>query len=608
MLNKFREKMAEYGFETDIIPDGNIHRFRVGAKGQSGWYVCYSENSFVAGSFGDWKSGLSVTFSDFEKSNYDHTEFHKKVEQIKLKAEEEKKRANEEAEKKANSIWNQAGPCHEHPYLSNKKVKSHGLKIFNNSLVVPVKGSDKKIKSLQFISEDGSKKFLSGGAMKGSAFSIPGETDIIYICEGYSTGATIAEQTGNCVICAFNAGNIIEVAKKIRSKNKDVEIVICCDNDRKNEINVGVEKGKEAAQLVNGKVAIPEFPGEEGTDFNDLHNIGVDILQFLTGIDNGLYQDVKKFVQSTNGKIRLSELNSHFGFSDKSSKDIMLKIVNQLCKNNILKKDRIRSFTYKVVRAEEEKQNLDSEPIPLNIHLPFFLEDFVTIYKKTIIVIAGESNTGKTAASFDCLASNISAGHRNITYYSSEMSIDEYKSRAAGINPNMSFWENADFYDRNSDFADLITGEKKDGIHIIDYLEPLSEGGYAGIERDITEIWEELRDGVAIINLQKTTGMELARGGDGTKAKSRLYISLSQGYRCADDGWVNICKIIKSKIPKHPMQNVDGKSCFYRASKRGIEILSAWQYMNFETQKHFIKQLQEDIPAAENTVRSLIRI
>jgi len=139
--------------------------------------------------------------------------------------------------------------------------------------VVPVlKGG--VLHSLQFINENGDKKFLYGGRVQGCYFSIgnPKDAKTICITEGLSTGATIRQATGHPVVVAFNAGNLLSVAKTMREKFPDLPLFIFGDLD---ESGTGQTKANEAALAVDGFVTIPPFTGEElavdhpPSDFND---------------------------------------------------------------------------------------------------------------------------------------------------------------------------------------------------------------------------------------------------------------------------------------------------------------------------------------------------
>jgi putative DNA primase/helicase len=54
--------------------------------------------------------------------------------------------------------------------------------------------------------------------------------------EGWATGATLHEATGLPVVVAFNAGNLLLVAKLIRREYPAARLVICADNDWKTAI------------------------------------------------------------------------------------------------------------------------------------------------------------------------------------------------------------------------------------------------------------------------------------------------------------------------------------------------------------------------------------
>jgi hypothetical protein len=76
----------------------------------------------------------------------------------------------------------------------------------------------------------------------------------------------------SCVV-AFNAGNLLSVAKAVRKRHPNAEIILAADNDRWTNGNPGLSRAREAALAIGGKLAIPDFEdvSAEPTDFNDLH-------------------------------------------------------------------------------------------------------------------------------------------------------------------------------------------------------------------------------------------------------------------------------------------------------------------------------------------------
>jgi len=69
------------------------------------------------------------------------------------------------------------------------------------------------------IHADGMKKFLGGGRITGTFFSMADKPDgPLVICEGYATGASIFEATGFATVCAIDCGNLLAVARSLRAK------------------------------------------------------------------------------------------------------------------------------------------------------------------------------------------------------------------------------------------------------------------------------------------------------------------------------------------------------------------------------------------------------
>jgi putative DNA primase/helicase len=69
------------------------------------------------------------------------------------------------------------------------------------------------------------------------------------IAEGFATAAILHEATGQQVFIAFDAGNLINVAKLVRTKNPTAEIIIAGDND---ESGTGQNAARAAALAING--------------------------------------------------------------------------------------------------------------------------------------------------------------------------------------------------------------------------------------------------------------------------------------------------------------------------------------------------------------------
>ncbi len=264
-ISEFKAALDAAGLSTKaaIIADGRLRRFYIKGdkKGSlNGWYVLHAEE-IMAGAFGSWKHGINETWCAKSQNLMTPEERYKFSESIKKATQEremEVEAYRQRAREKALYIWKVSPPAPaQHPYLVTKSVKSHGIKLYNNALVVPLRNVSGVIQSLQFINEDGSKNFLKGGLKKGCYFAIGTPQSRLCVCEGYSTAASIYEFTGDAVAVSFDAGNLLNVAKVMRSKFPEIELVICADDDSDNETNTGILKAREAAAAVGALVAYP---------------------------------------------------------------------------------------------------------------------------------------------------------------------------------------------------------------------------------------------------------------------------------------------------------------------------------------------------------------
>ena len=268
-VQKFRDAIQATGLTPPevIEADGKLRRFSSnGKRGDgAGWYLLFGDG-VPAGCFGDWRTGFSQTWrADIGRAvtPAEEAAHRARVEAMRREREAAEARSKSEAQARARAIWKDAIPAPDgHAYLKRKGIKAHGARLHKGALLIPMR-ADGAIHSLQFIGEGGDKRFLSGGRVAGCYFSI-GDTKgaaALCIAEGFATGATIHEATGYPVAVAFNAGNLLAVAKAMREKFPDLPLILCADDDRKTPGNPGLTKATEAARMVSGLLVIPEFVG-----------------------------------------------------------------------------------------------------------------------------------------------------------------------------------------------------------------------------------------------------------------------------------------------------------------------------------------------------------
>jgi putative DNA primase/helicase len=263
----FAAAMAELALlpPEPVVADGAVHSFHVeGDKrgSKNGRYQIYADGH-PAGWFGSHKVGIWHKWSAARTgalTSAEHTALADRMAGLRAARIAEQEAAQGTVATRAAMLWQRSKPVTvEHPYLARKAVKPYGIRVLREQLVIPVRDTDGRLWSLQFIAADGSKKFLTGGRKRGCYCSIGQPNGILCVCEGYATGASIYQATGYATAIAFDAGNLDSVAQNLRKKFPEHTLVLCADNDANTPGNPGVTSATAAARAVSGSVAIPTF-------------------------------------------------------------------------------------------------------------------------------------------------------------------------------------------------------------------------------------------------------------------------------------------------------------------------------------------------------------
>lgn len=269
--SQFRAALSARGLLPDeIIVNGKIQRCRVegGKSGRmDGSYILHPDEPLVGG-FENWRDGLGwqawrwQVAGDLSREEWAARRV--RFDLIKQQRQVDTKLRHAETACRAARLLGLCKPAtNSHPYLLRKGVNSYGLRQQREQLVLPVRDKHGALWSLQFIGADGSKRFLTGGRKRGCYFAIGVPRETLCICEGYATAASIFEATGHATAVAFDAGNLEPVARALREKFPDLNIIICSDDDSETPGNPGLSRATAAALAVHGCLAIPQFDTEQ---------------------------------------------------------------------------------------------------------------------------------------------------------------------------------------------------------------------------------------------------------------------------------------------------------------------------------------------------------
>lgn len=261
----------------------------------------------------------------------------------------------------------------------------------------------------------------------------------------------------------------------------------------------------------------------------------------LDSRERTLSQDVREWVLSSSGLFLSSDVVKSLHVSSREEAKNISKILGRLRDEKVIERTGNKNGQFR--RIENDCEIIDFINTPsdvVNIRYPLGIDQYVKTLPKNIIVVAGESNSGKTAFLLRLAAMN---QHKHeIHYFSSEMGPLELRERLGKFEMPLTDWR-VKFKERAGNFADVI---QPDAINIIDFLELHEDFFKAGLY--IKEIFDKLNKGIAIIALQKNKGKDHGLGGERSIEKARLYLAMEPGK----------IKIVKAKNWAQPEHNPNG--------------------------------------------------
>jgi len=233
-----------------------------------------------------------------------------------------------------------------------------------------------------------------------------------------------------------------------------------------------------------------------------------------------LVEDVTSWVEHATGDFKATEIYQGLQLSVKDKKTCTF-ILAQMVTQGQLEPASRQNGHYRKVRKVVMKMNWRTAKLGdfYDIRFPMGLHDLFNISKTNLMVVAGSSNSGKTAMALNVAMLN---NQHKVKYLCTEMCETELAERIAGFEKPHSAWDHVDFIKLEGDAGDYID---PDGLNIVDYIEP-ADGEYWKMTKLINDIHAKLRNGVALVLIQKKRGELYGKGGSGTEERCRLYIAM----------------------------------------------------------------------------------
>ena len=258
----FIEFAGQYGLVIEKLVEGRWMRCKTADRPRkwNGSYkylgdVGFAQNHRTMDQVAVWRSD--------ERS---HPTSFKYLHHMRRQAAEADLRAHESARRRAEEMLSRA-VVDKHPYLASKGFPEERGFVLEGELLIPMRAHARYsvVNSVQIITAEGAKRFLSGGKAKESVFIIghprPRER---WLVEGFATALSVRAALGDLrrdaqVIVAFSAGNLAHIGRRLRGRSPKTYVM--ADNDQSGA-------GWRAA----AETGLPwAMPAESGLDANDLH-------------------------------------------------------------------------------------------------------------------------------------------------------------------------------------------------------------------------------------------------------------------------------------------------------------------------------------------------
>ena len=303
-----------------------------------------------------------------------------------------------------------------------------------------------------------------------------------------------------------------------------------------------------------------------------------------------LYQDIKGWILESVGIFNTSIINQEFDLRTREQKNVRSQVLNRLKKQGLITQNGTRRGEWRVKQNEIDLMDVFSvSDNSITMPFPLGISNLCKVYPKSIVIIAGSSNSGKSAYASSLIHNiyslkdyvhdlKVQLGMEKepqVWYFNSEMGPEELRSRWSNFE-DMDVFKKCKVVSRSQNFQDVID---PNGINIIDFMEVYDNfweiGGW------IRDVYDKLDKGIAVICIQKKRGVEIARGGEITLEKARLYIALDE-----NKPYGGICKIVKAKSFVDPTNNPNGQEIDFKLVD-GCKFIttSDWRYVGSQTER-----------------------
>lgn len=333
------------------------------------------------------------------------------------------------------------------------------------------------------------------------------------------------------------------------------------------------------------------------------------------------------YIQECEGEFSNSLIYQDFSLRNAREKTAVRVALNRLCKAGKIEKIPGKTGVYRRCVTElDDMEWDDGEDNPFPMPLPFNLSSQIKVLCGSVVIVSGTTNAGKTTFAFQCveaflreivtsfrgnaererafalacastpranpqdLLQELARMDKPVRYLNCELSSPQIRRRAQAMGSeavellkNRVRWVN-----RTHDWARAID---PDALNVVDYLQIYDE--FYRVGQLISEIHARLRNGVALILIQKKTGEATPRGGEFALERAQVAIYLDSNPAIGSGG--GICTLRKVKEPVDPSHNPQGKQLDYRlGANMRLEAISKLRFVDKKERAQADKRYEEE--------------
>lgn len=243
--------------------------------------------------------------------------------------------------------------------------------------------------------------------------------------------------------------------------------------------------------------------------------------------ERNMAAEVQEWIKDSDGTFYIGEIARDLGITDRKDSKNLSKILTRMTadEETPIEKYGAKNGCYRRIISSERIMDLNNvDRTSIDVTLPLALHRKTIFFKKTIVCVAGVTGTGKTSFALNFLYENRGTAMKK-WYFNQEMHEQALEFKLTHfLGLGVKDWD----FTAVTDVKDWASSIRPDDINVIDYLEaPNSE--FWKIGDSIRAVERKLRNGMALILLQRKSNAVWGEGAEFSARASSLYVNMSWG-------------------------------------------------------------------------------